>query len=178
MRRSLYGKAALSLTMLAAVLLFSACANASSTPAASGGTPAGAGGGVAVSAKLVPGAGKVLVTSDGMTLYYLKTESNGAIKCTDTCATAWPPLLLPSGTDSATAGGGVTGELGTVARPDGGMQVTYNGMPLYTFATDTPGVASGQGVENFYAVDVNNAGGGSGGPTPTASKSSGSHYGY
>jgi hypothetical protein len=67
------------------------------------------------------------------------------------------------------------GELGTITRPGGTTQVTYNGMPLYTFASDTVGNATGQGVENFYVVSPSGAGGG---PTPTASKSSSGQYGY
>jgi len=88
-----------------------------------------------------------------MTLYYLKTETGGTIKCTGSCASAWPPVLLPSGTSAATAGSGVTaGKLGTIQRPDGTTQVTYNGMPLYTFASDSPGQATGQGVDGFFGM--------------------------
>ena len=176
MRTSLNGKLGGGVAAaVALVVLFSACAKSSTTPA-SGPLPASGGGGTAVtvSAAAVPGVGQVLVTSQGMTLYYLKTETNGSIKCTGSCASAWPPLLLPSGTASASAGAGVTGKLGTIARPEGTTQVTYDGMPLYTFTSDSTGVASGQGVSNFYAV----AASGSGGPAPSATASSSGHYGY
>jgi hypothetical protein len=55
-----------------------------------------------------------------------------------------------------------------------GMQVTYNGHPLYTFASDTSaGMTSGEGVNNFHVATTTLAvlSGGSG-PTPT------SHPGY
>ncbi len=176
MRTSLNGKLGGGVVVaVALVVLFSACAKSSTTPAG-GPSPASGGGGTAVtvSAAAVPGVGQVLVTSQGMTLYYLKTETNGSIKCTGSCASAWPPLLLSSGTASASAGAGVTGKLGTIARPEGTTQVTYNGMPLYTFTSDGPGAASGQGVSNFYAVTAS----GSGGPAPSATASGSSHYGY
>jgi hypothetical protein len=43
------------------------------------------------------------------------------------------------------------GKVGTVVRPDGTEQLTYDGMPLYTYAGDTkPAQASGQGVEGVW----------------------------
>jgi Secreted repeat of unknown function len=42
--------------------------------------------------------GKLLADSHGRTLYYLKTEKNGKIHCSGSCAGVWPPLLLPKGT--------------------------------------------------------------------------------
>ena len=44
-----------------------------------------------------------------------------------------------------TAGPGVTGKLGTIMRPDGLIQATYSGHPLYTYIGDT---ASGQAKGN------------------------------
>jgi hypothetical protein len=65
--------------------------------------------------------------------------------CTGGCLTVWPPLLLPAGQAQPIAGPGVTG-LGTITRPEG-VQVTYHGMPLYTWFKDTsPGQVTGQGV--------------------------------
>ena len=40
-------------------------------------------------------------------------------------------------------------KLGTIARPEGTIQVTYHGRPLYTFSGDTaPGEAHGQGIQD------------------------------
>ena len=62
-------------------------------------------------------------------------------KCTGSCATYWPPVTGP-----VTAGSGVTGTLGTITRPDGTTQATYDGHPLYTYVGDTgPGQAKGNG---------------------------------
>jgi predicted lipoprotein with Yx(FWY)xxD motif len=48
---------------------------------------------------------------------------------------------------------GVNGTLATVSRPDGTVQVTYNGWPLYHFARDTaPGSVRGQGIGGVWFV--------------------------
>ena len=48
-----------------------------------------------------------------------------------------------------TAGPGVLlSKLGTIKRPDGGLQVTYHGLALYRYAPDRKaGDVKGQGVE-------------------------------
>ena len=160
---------------IAGAMLLSACADKTDASSGSGGTgdSSGGSGSVTVSSKSVSGVGDVLVDSDGMTLYYLKTETSGKIMCTGSCADAWPPLLLPSGVTSATAGSGVdASKLGTIARPDGGTQVTYDGMALYLFAGDQSGQATGQGVGGFFAVTTS----GSTGSGASGSTGGGYHY--
>jgi predicted lipoprotein with Yx(FWY)xxD motif len=88
----------------------------------------------------------VLVDAKGMTLYSLSGEQNGKWICTSAaCVHTWPPLIA---TGSGAPSGSV-GSLGTVKRPGGATQVTYKGMPLYTFAEDkSPGQANGQGIKD------------------------------
>jgi predicted lipoprotein with Yx(FWY)xxD motif len=133
-----------------------------------------------VDASTVGTHGVILVTKTGVTLYRYTPDGTGAPTCTGGCATAWPPLTVPAGTNPVTAGSGVTAsDLGTVARSDGSLQVTYKKMPLYTFAGDSaPGQANGQGVGGIWfvvpATATTSATGGSGATTTTTK----SGYGY
>jgi predicted lipoprotein with Yx(FWY)xxD motif len=117
---------------------------ATSAPSTSGGGSSGA----TVAAADVGTLGMVLVDSRGFTLYHLDGETATKITCTGGCEQAWPPL---EASGAPTAGDGATGDLGTTKRPDGTMQVTYDGLPLYTFSGDSaPGQANGQGVSDVW----------------------------
>jgi predicted lipoprotein with Yx(FWY)xxD motif len=96
------------------------------------------------------GLGRILVDSQGRTLYLFQADHGTKSACTGPCATAWPPLRA---TSKPVAGSGISAaKLTTVPRSDGNRQVVYNGHPLYRFATDQkPGEASGQAVNAFGA---------------------------
>jgi predicted lipoprotein with Yx(FWY)xxD motif len=97
-------------------------------------------------------AGPSLVGPDGRTLYVFTQDTDGSSTCYDDCAAAWPPLEVPDGA-SVEPGEGVTGELGITERDDGASQVTYDGMPLYSFASDAePGDAAGHGVNDVWFI--------------------------
>ena len=136
----------------------------------------------------------VVTNSKGMTLYWFVPDTSTASKCTGSCATYWPPLIGP-----VTAGSGVTGTLGSITRPGGAAQVTYDGHPLYTYAGDSaPGQAKGNGLNVSGGVwwemtvsgakpatstssnTSSNTGGGStgGGSTGGGSTGGGGGYGY
>jgi len=92
--------------------------------------------------------GTVLTDSKGFTLYYFLPEKNSTVgACTGGCLTVWPPVVV---TGTPTAGSGATGTLGTVPITFNGAaatEVTYNGWPLHTYASDTAaGQTGGNGV--------------------------------
>ena len=90
-----------------------------------------------------------LVDSRGFSLYVFAndTAGSGASACNGGCASAWPPLTADH---TLTAGPGLTGELGTLTRDDGTVQVTYDGLPLYFFANDqAPGDTNGKEIPNW-----------------------------
>jgi len=91
--------------------------------------------------------GEILVSASGRTLYHDSAERRGRVECVGTCATTWPPLVIPARAKPL-AGHGVIGSLlGTVRRPDGRLQITYRGLPLYLYSGDTrAGQANGQDV--------------------------------
>ena len=100
----------------------------------------------------VHGLGKVLVDGQGLTLYvFAPDKHSGSSKCYGRCASAWPPLVLPSGVRRAPAGPGVRSALlGTTKRKDGTVEVTYHRWPLYTWVVDSAlGDATGQDLNNL-----------------------------
>jgi len=97
----------------------------------------------------------VLTTLKGKTLYSLSVETKGKFTCTGTCLSSWTPLLVPKGVKPK---GPV--KLGTVIRPNGKTQVTFKGLPLYSFNGDVkPGEANGEGIKDvgtWHAAKVGN----------------------
>jgi predicted lipoprotein with Yx(FWY)xxD motif len=94
--------------------------------------------------------GYVLAAADGQVVYtYGKDSKGGAPTCTGSCATTWPPLTgkpLASGADK------LPGTLGTVSDANGAKQVTYNGLPLYTFKGAKVFATTGNGVGGEWHV--------------------------
>ena len=103
-----------------------------------------------VAVKHVDGVGNVLVDSKGDALYSPDQEAKGMILCDGSCTSIWVPLTLSAGA-KPTGAGQLNSMLGTVHRPDGSMQVTYRGKPLYTFIEDTgPGKVTGNGFHDQF----------------------------
>jgi predicted lipoprotein with Yx(FWY)xxD motif len=97
--------------------------------------------------------GKLLATSSGLTLYHYTDEKGGKIDCKGACAKLWPPLLVKAGVKPTLGPGLSAAKVGTVKRPDGGMQVTYNGYALYRYAPDKKaGDVKGQALFKAWYV--------------------------
>ena len=94
---------------------------------------------------------KILINSKGLTLYHFVPETKGTIKCTGACAVLWPPLVVPAGVKPVAGPGVTAAKLGTIKRPDGRMQVTYNGLALYRDVYDkSSGQLYGQGQDGIW----------------------------
>jgi predicted lipoprotein with Yx(FWY)xxD motif len=88
----------------------------------------------------------ILVNDKGLPLYTYKPDTATQSMVSGELAALWPPLV-----GRAPTGSGTRGTLG-VALTGNGRQVTYNGHFLYTFAEDSPGQVTGQGVQNFFVA--------------------------
>jgi predicted lipoprotein with Yx(FWY)xxD motif len=167
--------------MAAAALIIAGCGSSSSSSGGAGPTPSSAATGAASSGSGLKTATingiAVLTNANGFTLYSFAPDTPTTSRCNGQCATFWPPVKGP-----VTAGPGVTGNLGTIMRSDGGTQATYNGHPLYTYIADTaPGQAKGNGLNASGGVWHEVTASGAAAPSPSSGQggsSGGGGYGY
>ncbi len=162
-------------TVAAVAILAAACGSSSSssgttaTSAATGATvgsttsttsttsatkPTGTPGPVVIAAATRGTVGVVLTDGiGGPTLYRYTPDGTGLPSCTAACARAWPPLTTGSASGVSAGTGVAASNLGTAIRAGDILQVTFKGMPLYTFSGDTqPAQTSGQGVGGVWYV--------------------------
>src|SRR5918995_3669295 len=91
----------------------------------------------------------VLADSAGKTLYSAAVEKGGEIHCVAACTSSWKPMLeSPAAAEKAAAD--VDAKLGVVKRPDGDEQLTFDGLPLYTFAEEGAGRLDGDGLADDF----------------------------
>jgi predicted lipoprotein with Yx(FWY)xxD motif len=130
-------------------LTVSACGGSDNAPSAAP-APKRASGKTATIGVAKSDLGKVLVDSQGRTIYLFEKDSGTKSACSGGCAVQWPPVRANG---KPTVGSGLkASEVGTTARSDGKPQVTYNGHPLYLFVGDnSPGDTNGQGLNAFGA---------------------------
>ena len=112
----------------------------------------------------------VLVGPDGHTLYYFTPDTAaGQPTCTGGCTGTWPPLVATNPTEASAA----TGKLATVNGANG-MQVTYNGHPLYEFMGDSAtGQANGEGILGKWHAATPGLAAGAGSTSPSTGGSGG-----
>jgi len=173
--------------------------NSSDSSSAAANTTAGdTSGGGTVSTKSISGVGTVLVDSSGLALYTNNRDSGMSIACTGSCTAIWMPVMAPSSGNPTSSDQAVQSKLGVV-KANGGSQVSFGGKPLYSFAQDSSGGVSGNGVtDNFGGTSftwtvastgavssgANSTGGSSGSAasggsgSSSGSSSSGGGYGY
>jgi predicted lipoprotein with Yx(FWY)xxD motif len=96
--------------------------------------------------------GTIVVDSKGMTVYMFDkdTQGSGKSSCSGGCLEAWPPVIAEA---DSPAVDGVTGDVATITRDDGTVQVTLDGWPLYYWQGDkAAGDVAGQGVQDVWWV--------------------------
>jgi len=136
--------------------------------------------GATVATSSSSGYGTILTSKAGQTYYIFTADTKDKSNCTGACAKAWPPV---TGTPSV-SGGASSKLVGTITRSNGQKQVTYDGHPLYTFASDSgPHQITGEGINAFggywYVISpsgkqITSSGGGSTYASTTSSSSSSS----
>jgi predicted lipoprotein with Yx(FWY)xxD motif len=132
--------APLGLSVVAMGFLAAACGSTSSTSSSSSTTSAT----VSTSSSSY---GTILTSGNGVTYYMFTKDEHDASACTGACAQAWHPVIAAHPT---VAGSAHASLVGTIVRPGGQHQVTYDGHPLYTFVDDSgPHVVSGEGIHSF-----------------------------
>ena len=97
--------------------------------------------------------GTYLIGFNGQTLYSFDKDTAVASNCTGTCASVWPPYVVPNTSVLKNVQSGIPGNVGTIARADGTLQVTYKGKPLYFYANDATGSdTKGNGVNGLWHI--------------------------
>jgi predicted lipoprotein with Yx(FWY)xxD motif len=161
MRKSGWAVAAAGVSSL--VLLLTACggsSSSSSSAAGSGSTstagaqPSGAASLPAKGTQVLivqhSNLGWVLAEASGLVVYtYGGDTKNGSPTCTGACAALWPAV---TGVPLAGPADALPGPLGTVTMANGAKQITYDGLPLYTFKGAKPLSTKGNGVDGKWHV--------------------------
>lgn len=95
--------------------------------------------------------GKVIATPSKLGIYYWDVEkkAGGKVRCTGSCAAAWPPVYVQGKVSRHVAG--VMATFGTIKR-GGKLQLTVNGLPAYTYHGDSAGVVKCDNVDGWHAV--------------------------
>jgi predicted lipoprotein with Yx(FWY)xxD motif len=100
--------------------------------------------------------GNVLSRRDRQALYYWTVEkkAGGKIRCTGSCAALWPPLIVKKAAAVPKRVAGIQGVFGVIRRPGGSLQVTFRGLPVYTYAHEGPGQVLCDDVDGWFVVRV------------------------
>jgi predicted lipoprotein with Yx(FWY)xxD motif len=137
------------------LLALAGCGSSTYGGGSASGSSSSSGGGTANAVLTTSASGLgaiVVVAGSGRTVYVFDKDTAGAgtSACTGTCLEKWPAVTADTAAPSVD---GVTGTVGTITRDDGTMQVTLDGLPLYTYAADTKaGDVTGQGVQGVWWV--------------------------
>ena len=99
--------------------------------------------------------GSILVDGSGVTLYFFSTDHMGESTCLQGCLNAWPIFYA----EEPEIGTGLSAEdFDEITHPNGSMQTTYKGWPLYYYSPtsdgsiEEPGATAGEGLGDVWFV--------------------------
>jgi predicted lipoprotein with Yx(FWY)xxD motif len=96
---------------------------------------------------------KYLIGYNGMTLYKYAKDTATKSECTGECIFTWEAYVVRSTDALKNIQSGITGVVGSMVTSDGGIQVTYDGHPLYFYSKDTKsGDTEGNNVNGKWSV--------------------------
>ena len=98
-----------------------------------------------------PELGMILTDQEGFTLYYYTKDALPETStCTGGCVDNWPLFYV----ENPEPGDGLDmADFGVIEHPEGGMQTTYKGWPLYYWVNDeNPGETKGEAVGDVWFV--------------------------
>jgi len=96
--------------------------------------------------------GPVLATPKKQALYFWNAEKDFKVHCTGACAKAWPPLVVATKAAVPRTVARIKGTFGTIRRPDGRLQVTFDRRPVYTYAHEAPTQVLCDDVGGWFVV--------------------------
>jgi predicted lipoprotein with Yx(FWY)xxD motif len=179
MRRSIRYSLTPALAVGTAALVLAACGGGDSNDNVNASAASSGPGSGLVSIQDVGGT-NVLADSEGRSLYSADVEK-GQIRCTGACTSFWDPVAA-SAEQAKTASADLGLDLGAVERPEGDSQLTFKGLPLYTFTEEGPGQLEGDGfADDFdgihfeWAAAATGSGAASNGSDNGSSESSGGY---
>ena len=106
------------------------------------------GGPVALTVATKPGVGVYLTDAEGRAVYVLDDGTGAKVACTGTCLTEFKPVAGTNATAIAGATDLKADLIGVTTLPDGTIQITYAGQPLYYANADqAAGAVSEQGMK-------------------------------
>ena len=98
--------------------------------------------------------GNILSRRDHQALYFWTVEkkADGKIRCTGSCAKLWPPLVVKTAAAVPKQVAGIKGAFGVIRRPGGALQVTFKGLPVYTYVHEGPDEVLCDNVDGWFVV--------------------------
>jgi predicted lipoprotein with Yx(FWY)xxD motif len=91
----------------------------------------------------------VLTDAEGRTLYSAAVEKGGRILCVGACTSFWEPVIA-SAEEAQSAASELSADLSVLERPEGSRQLTFDGLPLYTFTEEAAGELTGDGFTDDF----------------------------